>query len=626
MQTQNDQSAIGSKDEASLQGWLRRFWPFYCLLAALSTLGYAFWDSYQIDGDAVSYMDIGDLIRGHHWAGVVNGYWNPLYPAFLALGHTLFHATRYTELHACYMVNYGIFLLEMLAIVAFTDALICLRDARAAIASTPKAAAFLLDRYALRYLGIALLVIAAQRELSMGKVRPDALLQACLLFGMAALLRYCATGRLRYAALMGVAFGLAYLTKSFALAFTIFSVATLISFCVVWLRRRPARTIAAAVLAAACFAVVAGPYIAALSRSRGRIDFGDSGGLNYAWYVGGTEKMHLQPGDTALFGSAQVHLRHPEKVLLQSPEVLSYKLLPYGTYPDWFDTSFWNERIVTHFNPRGEVHTVSRDFVLVDRYLVNHPESWLLLAVLFVLGSRLDLGWRPGENAFWLVPVALGLLVFAIYGLVNIEERYVTVGFFAIMLSLFGALRPSASQQRAGSQRLASSLVLLLALLAVGESARVIAELRRDLNVAGSPAGWYDAEIFQAAHGLNAMGVGPGDAIACVGTRACLYDPYWARLAGVRILTEIYLPKAPLYPQWTAIPNRELAIDTVRRQGAKVLVGYFSPGLMTGTTPPTAGWRELGESHFYALPLNLPQGSAANQSSAHQGGADSAAK
>ena len=41
-----------------LSHWLRRLWPLYCFLAALVTFGYALYDSYQIDGDAVAYMDI----------------------------------------------------------------------------------------------------------------------------------------------------------------------------------------------------------------------------------------------------------------------------------------------------------------------------------------------------------------------------------------------------------------------------------------------------------------------------------------------------------------------------------------------------------------------------------------
>ena len=108
-------------------------------------------------------------------------------------------------------------------------------------------------------------MIASQRELSLGKVRPDALLQAFLLFALAALLRHLATGRLRYAALMGAALGCAYLTKSFAFVVAFLSIAVLAAFRWLWLKHKVARVIPAALVAFVCFAVVAGPYVAALS-------------------------------------------------------------------------------------------------------------------------------------------------------------------------------------------------------------------------------------------------------------------------------------------------------------------------------------------------------------------------
>jgi multisubunit Na+/H+ antiporter MnhF subunit len=590
--------SIAREDASPLSTLLRRFFPVYCVLAALLTFGYALYDSYQIDGDAVAYMDIGDYLRAHQWAGIVNGYWHPMYPALLALGHALFHATLATELRAYCFVNFGIFLLGMAAVVWFTDAISGSR-------SEVRGSSYLLDRYAMRYLGLALLVIASQRELSLGKVRPDALLQAFLLFALAALLRHLATGRLRYAALMGAALGCAYLTKSFAFVVALLSIAVLAAFRRLWLKHKAARVVPAGLVAFVCFAAVAGPYVAALSHRHGRFDFGDSGSLNYAWLVGGTEKMHLQPYMTSQFGSAEVHLKHPERELLRSPQVLSYAELPYGTYPDWFDATYWNDQIKPHFRVRDDLPHAARNCLLVGRYLLNHPEALLLLALLLVLGARVTPGGKPGANAFWLVPLLLGVVIWGIYAMVNTEERYLTVAYLAIVLSVFAMLRTPEMESRISNlPSLASALVLLLALLAAGGSLRTVLEGRRQLALLGYPGGWYSAKMNDAAQSLSEMGVRPGDSVACVGTVACVRDPYWARLAGVRVLTEIYDKDTPLYPFLANLPNRELAIATVRGQGAKVLVGDFGLARVSDSDPFFRNWRQLDNTTLYALPLN----------------------
>jgi hypothetical protein len=594
---------VTSPEPTRLSHWLRRLWPLYCFLAALVTLGYAQYDSYQIDGDAVAYMDIADLIHAHNWHAIIDGYWNPLYPAFLALGQTISHPTRYTELHTYYLVNFGIFLLEMLAVIAFTDALINLRELRETSATNNP---FVLDRYSLRYLGIAILVICAQRELSMGKVRPDALLLAFLLFGVAALLRHFAASNLAYAALMGIALGLAYLTKSFAFPFALLCILALVIFRIFWQRQSTTRVAISALLALLCFSIVAGPYIAALSKQKGRLDFGDSGSLNYIWFVSGTEKMHLEQDMTSSFGSAEVNLKHPETRLLTAPPTYSYKPFPYGTYPVWFDASYFNDHIKSRFDLHRQITVIRGCIVRTLRYMANHPEAWALLLLLLLAGARLRPHWQPSTNAFWLVPFLLGIATLCIYGIVNVEDRYLSASFLLILLPIFAAARISPSTENNVTRTAATAAIALLSLIAIAESARIVGQLRRDLVFIKYPAGWYDRDTFRAAHALNALGVGPGDTIACIGTRACLYDHYWARLAGVRILDEIYEPEAPLYPALAAESNRDQAYEALRHEGAKVLVGYFEPGTMNTASPVSAGWRELGGTPFYALPLNLP--------------------
>ena len=181
------------------------------------------YDRYAIDGDAVSYMDIADLLHAHHWAGAVNGYWHPLYPAFLWFGQALFHATPTTELTAYYWMNLLIFWLQVAAMLGFTTALYRLRERFMPAAS-------LLSVNALRLLGLALLVISVQRELSLGRVRPDALLQGLILAALAALMQSLAADSVRYAGLMGLFFGLAYLAKSFAFVLALLAIAVLVLF------------------------------------------------------------------------------------------------------------------------------------------------------------------------------------------------------------------------------------------------------------------------------------------------------------------------------------------------------------------------------------------------------------
>jgi hypothetical protein len=579
---------------------------YLALLIPIAWLATKF-DPYQIDGDAMAYMDIADLMRGHHWAGVVNGYWHPLYPACLALVQRLFHTTRMNELHAYYMLNYVIFLASVVAILAFVSSLDKLRKRMTPNADQNADVSPLLGLNALRLLGVALVVIASQRELSMGKVRPDLLLQVLMLAAFAMLLEALATESLIPAPLMGLFFGLAYLAKSFAFPVALLTIVVMVVF-QAWLqRRRTARVVVGGALALVVFAAVAGPYIGALSKQKHRFDFGDSGTLNYAWYVSGTDKMHIEPWMTDSFGSASVKLVHPEKQLLAQPGIYSYRAEPYGTYPAWFDPTYFHERIVPRFNASRLVHRDVRNVVLSLRYVLNHPEAFILLALLMICGARFDAkDWR--HTAFWLPPILLGIVIWVIYGLVNIEERYITLAYLLLILPVFAMLQTPAepAERQTPWRPVAAALVALLAFLVLGESLRVALEERRTESVEGLPSA-YSPEIYGAAKGLNALGVGSGDEIACMGTIACLNDPYWMRLADVRVLTEVYNPDSKhLLEEFEGLPNRQQVYDVLKTQGAKVLVAAFDPGEMTGRTPASAGWIRLDDSNLYVLPLNIP--------------------
>jgi hypothetical protein len=586
------------------QSRLRKLLIVYLLL--LVPIGWLAmkYEPFLLDGDAVSYIDIADLLHAHRWAGAVNGYWHPLYPAVLAFAQILFHPTRWNEIPAYYFVNYAIFLLELVAMVLFAYALDRLRTRTLSDSAPP-----LLSREALALLGCALIAIASQRELAMGFVRPDALLQALMLLAFAMMLNALATENLIYAPLMGFFFGLAYLTKSFAFVVALLAIGVMA--CIeLWVQRRSLlRVCVSKGLAVIVLACVASPYIAALSHQKHRFDFGDSGALNYAWYAGGVEKMHLEPWMTSSFGPATVHLIHPERQLLASPAIYSYRAEPYGTYPDWFDTTYFNERIVPHLDPPVLIKRDARNAVLVVRYLFNHPEAWILFLLLIVFGARLRFGsWR--RDNFWLPMIFLGLAMWALYGLVNVEERYVTLAYLVVLLPVFAALRtpqPEADEFGATSSSwlpsASAAMIVLFAFIAAGESLRIALEHRRYETTLPHP--WYNAEMFGAAQALQSLGIQPGDEVACMGGYACLNQNYWARLAGVRIPTEIYNPNPNLFEQWAGLPNRAEVLAILRAQNAKVLVAQFDPSAFRVDSAAAQGWIRLGNTDLYAYPLTL---------------------
>ena len=331
--------------------------------------------------------------------------------------------------------------------------------------------------------------------------------------------------------------------------------------------------------------------------------------------------MHLQPYMTSQFGSAEVHLKHPERELLRSPQILSYAdaaLRHLSRLVRRHRTG--TTQIKPHFDlPRRSSARFARNCVLVVRYLFNHPEALILLALLLVSRRARQLRWKPdkqGANAFWLVPLLLGVAIWGIYAMVNTEERYVTVAYLCIILTVFAVLRlPDAPSEAESPRRpcsrkpslTASALVLLLALLAAGESLRTVLEDRRQLSIRGYPRRLVLSATMDAC-GRGAANDGravPETALpASVRLRASTIRTGrgWRACA---ILTEIYDPKTPVYP-FLAGSAQPRPGD---RGGARS--GRQGPGRATSadyrvsdSDPAFRGWQQLGGTTFYALPLH----------------------
>ena len=568
----------------------RRVLLLYVLLILLAGAGYALYDNYQLDGDALSFMDISDALLQHDWPKVVNAYWNPLYAGALAIGQAVARPTRSHELQVFYWVNFAIFAAAIVACLFFVRSLVSLR----AHVSDRDAERSVFSRRSMQFVALALLFFSFQRELSLGKVRSDALLLVLFFLAGGVFFRIQRGAAFVWFPLLGFTLGLAYLTKSFAFLPTIALLGGTALYGLVRQRAEERRrTLAGALVAMLCFVCVAGPYIMAISKRQGHLTTGDSGPMNYAFDVDGTERFH--PSNYPGKGAAQARanfLRHG-LLVRATPPVYSYALHAWGTVPLWFDPAYWDNRISPRFYLRGQMERLGRSVVQLLRFLVAHPEGLVVLLVLLAAGCRFQQPWREARV---LLPVlGWGVLMFAIYMPVDLQDRYLTAAFLLVLLPGLALLRRPVD---GGLGRVPAGMTMLLALLALADSARDLGERRRLLIVTGYPRGAYSRETYPAAEGLIKLGIQPGDRVACLGDQACYPDPYWVRLAGAQLFAQVDTLNQNPATLWRNYANKQGVVDALRGQDVKVLVAMFGP-----SARQPDGWSQLGSSDLYALPL-----------------------
>ena len=586
----------------------------------LAAVGYARFDPYLMDGDGVAFLDLAQDLRTGHAGLAINGYWNPGYPAVLALAEGVMQPSLWREFVVVRYANVLVFAFAAACCLLFTTGLARARRLSGLASPGGPGGIFALPDGALHLLGLALLTFSLGRELPIGTPRSDTLLLAFLLLAMGLLLRLYTGGRLWLYPALGLALGCAYLTKSFAF---LPSVALLLGLAVFALAHggpQRLRIFGGTALVALVFALIAGPYIVAISRQLGHPTTGDSARLNYAFFIDATERWHEAYRGT--LGHASGPLLHPEaplrsEVPLRSeaslaaePAVFSYAAHPVGTFPLWFDPAWWTAGLKPHVWWPGHVSRLARNLVVLGRYVLGRPEVFVLLAVLLGFGAAWP-RWRSvqeGRAWLWaLAPAGWGVLMFGIYLPIDLQDRYLTGPFLLILLPLFAVLRgtrgaelAAPADRPASGSALAAALVLLFAGLALVQSATYLAERRRHTPPAEQSHPGYDETFYTAAAALQRMGLpATGGKLACMGDRICDVDQYWARLAGAQILAEVAVPgEANPETVWNGIADKRTVTAPLAAEGIAYIVTEFPNSLRK-----PEGWVQLGPTNLFAYPL-----------------------
>ena len=545
---------------------------FFILCVALGLL--QLWISrYAMVSDGMSYLDVGDAYFRRDWTAAVNGYWSPLYSWCLGLALHIFKPSLRWEFITVHLVNLIIYLMALLSFRFFLHSV--LSDINEQV--TERAEGVLaLPEGILLGLGYSIFLWVSLVLIDPGLVTPDLLVAAIVFMIGSYLLELRIHESYGKFAMFGVLCGAAYLGKAimFPLGFGFLGILLLSG-------RLSKKRICGVLLSALLFLTVSSPFIAALSKQKGRLTFGDSGRLNYASLVNpGAPQVHWQ-GQPIGSGTP----KHTTRQVLENPPVYEFAQPVAGTYPPWYDPSYWNEGVRPSFRLRAQTRVLVQSVRNYAIMLIG-PQLGLIAGLLiFIL-----LGGAPTRRAIifnWPLIAAAGLSI-GTYSLVLVRPRYIGASVVLLALGILAGIRLPKKEQFSAAAKPVAAAIIATILFSVG--AHVAETAYKTMTVDGNPS---QKDQLEAAVGLQNLGLTGGDRVAVIGDGS--FD-FWARLARFRIVSEVSSLEPGNREFWASSwERRSLVYQKLRDTGAMVLVVWSPPA--NGMDP---GWRRVAGTNYYA--------------------------
>jgi hypothetical protein len=278
------------------------FHSFEPLLATITIalgLTHAWIGRYSINPDGISYLDVGDSFTRGDWGNAVNAYWSPLYGWLLGIVNAAVRPSPRWEFPLAHLVNFGVFLLALLAFRYLQGAVLAFRNAQVEAGITDPSATVALPEWVFVLLGYAIFLWAALELETIYDLSPDLSAMACLCFAAGVLLRLELSPGPGKFALLGLVLGIGYWIKA-----PLFPIAFVFLICsYLWKRSLP-QWRRGLLLATAVFLCTSAPLLVLLSQQKHRFTFGDSGRLNYAWFVSPATPWRNWHGEPAGSGSS----------------------------------------------------------------------------------------------------------------------------------------------------------------------------------------------------------------------------------------------------------------------------------------------------------------------------------
>ena len=535
--------------------------------------------------DGISYMAIADYYRKGDWHNALNDYWSPLYSWAIAVMEIVLHPSPYWQAATLHVVNLLAYIAAIIGFELFLRHLIAFqqRQTTADISRIP------LSAQTLYLTGYSLFLVAALFTIHLEVCSPD-IIAVAITFSLAYFLLKIESGSagMTTFAAFGAALALGYLDRAaFAPAVCVYIVTALIL-----LRRRRMPALKPLMLACVLCTLIVGPFITVLSVSRGHFTLGTAGKLNYAWEVSGvTRSVHWQ-GEPFNFGRPV----HPTHKISTNPAIYTFAEPIGGSYPPWFEPSYWYDGMVLRFELRPQLHILRLNLIYFFYLFLPSPVTLACLLLIPFMGLRQWLSAR-GIFQYWFLLLPT-LAYISLFCLVFIERRYIAGSLVLMWVCLLASLTVPVNRFVRFSNIAIQSLSVLFCMAVLAPrlfqpTKLVLSDLvhRRE---AEWNLNWMLVEKFRQ------FGLKPGDRIAYIGDSLNID---WPRLAGVRIIAEvpvtwersdnfsrsIYTGDKWVKAFWSDPPAERLRIlRAFKEAGAKFVVTSSIPA-----GADASGWQEL---------------------------------
>jgi 4-amino-4-deoxy-L-arabinose transferase-like glycosyltransferase len=585
---------VSAKKIAPFSEATLRFWALAIIVATGLIRGWV--GRYSMDPDGICYLDLGDAFFHRKWFDAVNGYWSPLYAWLLGSAMFVTKPTRQWEFPVVHVVNFIIYLAALAGFEFFLRSLLPRdppeRMEPAGSKDAGGASTARLSRVALLAIGYSLFLWTSLELIGVWGASPDLCVAGFVYLIAGLLLRIRGNGSVSHYLILGAVLGLAYLTKAvmFPLGFAFIAIGF---FCVPRGKR-----LGYLLVTTLAFLGVSAPWLVALSRAKGRFDFGDSGHLNYSALVSpGGRNLNWQgepPGSgVPVHTTRQIHT---------NPPVYEFATPVGGTYPPSFDPSYWDEGRRVTIDVRAQMRVIKEHLLLYAGLLLRDQPGLLAMALALTLAG--GVATRKGILAYW--PLFLmGFAACGLYMLVHVETRfvaaYVSIFWLAILAGIrfdtssYASVNARSNNARPGhaSSESRSNLVDYLALAAV---VTILLSVADGTVRAVRERGPYSAQDqIAVADILTESGMRPEDRVAVVGDGNWFY---WPRLGRFKIVSAIIAVDSPTF--WHETPvQKEDVYRLFAGTGAKVLVTAGPLSAEAGS-----GWRRIGTTAYYEHALS----------------------